>query len=113
MIIVPAVSEPLVNSPIAANGGLQQAVWGTYHFTWVPISITVAGTAAIPLLLLLLFKVVPILPVAELEEEVEGHEVEGHEVEGQARDHPRSSVDSVDGEGAASRMTGPYTEVLT
>jgi Ni/Fe-hydrogenase subunit HybB-like protein len=108
VIIVPAASEPLVNSPIAANGGLQQAAWGTYHFTWVPISITVAGTAAIPLLLLLLFKVVPILPVAELEEEVEGHEVEG-----QARDHPRSSVDSVDGEGAASRMTGPYTEVLT
>lgn len=38
-----------------------------YQFTWVSISITLAGVAAIPLLLMLLFRVVPILAIDEVE----------------------------------------------
>jgi Ni/Fe-hydrogenase subunit HybB-like protein len=67
VIVIPPASEPLVNSPLT-KGGAVAANWGTYHFTWVPISITLAATAAIPLLLLVLFRFVPILPVSEMEE---------------------------------------------
>ena len=42
--------------------------FGTYHFTWVPIAITLAATAAVPLLLMLLFRVVPLLSIDEIEE---------------------------------------------
>lgn len=38
-----------------------------YQFTWVSISITLAGVAAIPLLLMLLFRVVPILAIDEID----------------------------------------------
>ncbi len=64
VIVIPPATEPLIKSPLnTAN-----ATWGTYHFTWIPIFITLAATAAIPLLMLVLFKFVPILPVAEMEE---------------------------------------------
>ena len=43
-------------------------VFGRYHFTWVPVAITLAATAAIPLLLMLLFRVVPLLSIEEIEE---------------------------------------------
>jgi len=42
--------------------------FGAYHFTWIPIAITVAATAAIPLLLMVLFRVVPLLSIDEIEE---------------------------------------------
>ena len=42
--------------------------FGRYHFTWVPVAITLAATAAIPLLLMLLFRVVPLLSIDEIEE---------------------------------------------
>jgi molybdopterin-containing oxidoreductase family membrane subunit len=42
--------------------------FGRYHPTWVPIAITLAATAAIPLLLMLLFRVVPLLSIDEIEE---------------------------------------------
>ncbi|MDA8357389.1 MAG: polysulfide reductase NrfD [Actinomycetota bacterium] len=75
VIVIPPATEPLVRSPLAATGVLAQD-WGTYHFTWVPISVTVAATAAIPLALLVLFRFVPVLPVTEMEElaEREGFE---------------------------------------
>ena len=38
-----------------------------YQFTWVSISITLAGVAAIPLLLMLLFRIVPILAIDEID----------------------------------------------
>ncbi len=44
------------------------SAFGAYHFTWVFISITLAATAAIPLLLMLLFRVVPLLAIDEIEE---------------------------------------------
>jgi Ni/Fe-hydrogenase subunit HybB-like protein len=42
--------------------------FGTYHFTWIPIAITLAATAAVPLMLMLLFRVVPLLSIDEIEE---------------------------------------------
>ena len=67
VIVIPPATQPLVNSPLSKFGVLL-GNWGTYHFTWVPISITVAATAAIPLLLLILFRFVPVLPIREMEE---------------------------------------------
>jgi Ni/Fe-hydrogenase subunit HybB-like protein len=42
--------------------------FGSYHFTWVPIAITLAAAAAVPLMLMLLFRVVPLLSIDEIEE---------------------------------------------
>ncbi len=39
-----------------------------FQFTWVSISVTLGGVAAIPLLLMLLFRVVPLLSIAEMQE---------------------------------------------
>ncbi|MHB1772522.1 MAG: NrfD/PsrC family molybdoenzyme membrane anchor subunit, partial [Acidimicrobiales bacterium] len=76
VIVIPPATAPLVRSPLAA-GGVLAGNWGSYHFTWVPISITLAATAAIPLFLLVLFRFVPILPIAEMEElESYGEEVD-------------------------------------
>jgi len=44
------------------------SAFGAYHFTWTYISITLAATAAVPLLLMLLFRVVPLLSIDEIEE---------------------------------------------
>lgn len=41
--------------------------FGTYHFTWVSVSVTLAGLAAVPLLLMLLFRIVPLLSIDEIE----------------------------------------------
>ena len=67
VIVIPPATEPLVRSPFGASGALGLD-WGTFHFTWVSIAITVAFAAAIPLGLLVLFRFVPILPIAEMEE---------------------------------------------
>ena len=50
--------------------------FGTYHFTWVPIAITLAAAAAVPLMLMLLFRVVPLLSIDEIEEIQEMKEIE-------------------------------------
>ncbi len=39
-----------------------------FHFTWVSIAVTLGGVAAIPLMLMLLFRVVPLMSVAEVQE---------------------------------------------
>ncbi len=57
VIVLPPVTQPLIAGK-----------WGSYHFTWVSITITLAGTAAIPLLLMLLFRFVPVLSIDEMEE---------------------------------------------
>ncbi len=57
VIILPPATQPLVSGP-----------WGGYHFTWVSITITLAGVAAIPLLLMLLFHFVPLFSIDETEE---------------------------------------------
>jgi Ni/Fe-hydrogenase subunit HybB-like protein len=50
--------------------------FGTYHFTWVPIAITLAAAAAVPLLLMLVFRVVPLLSIDEIEEMQEAQTVD-------------------------------------
>jgi len=57
LIVVPVAAEPLIAGP-----------WGTFHITWIPVAITVAAAAAIPLMLMLFFKVCPILSIDEMEE---------------------------------------------
>jgi len=58
-----------------------------YHPTWVPIAITLAATAAIPLLLMLLFRVVPLLSIDEIEEMQEVQEIDEMEKNLTARPH--------------------------
>ena len=50
--------------------------FGRYHYTWVPVLITLAAAAAIPLLLMLLFRAVPLLSISEIEEFEEPEELE-------------------------------------
>lgn len=57
LIVVPPLVRPLV-------GGAP----GRYSPTWVELSITIAGAAAIPFLLMALFRLVPVLSVHETEE---------------------------------------------
>lgn len=60
IIVAPAVTHPLIG----------EGDWGVYNFTWVPIAVTLAAAAAIPLLLMMFFKVFPILSIDEMEEAV-------------------------------------------
>ena len=89
--------------------------FGRYHFTWVPVAITLAATAAIPLLLMLLFRVVPLLSIDEIEEirEVEAMEktVKGH---APAESSEPSGHDSrlVGGTGSAHRVGGAFGVLL-
>jgi len=57
LIVVPAATNPVIAGP-----------WGDFKITWVAVATTVAGAAAIPLLLMLFFKLVPILAIEEIEE---------------------------------------------
>ncbi|HUY98979.1 MAG TPA: NrfD/PsrC family molybdoenzyme membrane anchor subunit [Thermomicrobiaceae bacterium] len=57
LIVVPAVAAPLISGD-----------WGSFRPTWVALSITLAGAAAIPLLLMIFFKFFPILSIYEMEE---------------------------------------------
>lgn len=57
VIVLPPATQPLL-------GGH----WGSYHFTWVSITVTLAGVAAIPLGLMLLFRFLPILSIDEMEQ---------------------------------------------
>ncbi len=56
MVLVPSTYDRVTGS------------FGAYHFTFVSVSITLAGAAAIPLLLMLLFRVVPLLSIEECAE---------------------------------------------
>ncbi|HCU92450.1 MAG TPA: hypothetical protein DHU96_06775, partial [Actinobacteria bacterium] len=47
--------------------------FGTYHFTWISVTVTLAGLAAVPLLLMLLFRVVPLLSIDEIEQAQSAH----------------------------------------
>ena len=57
LIVVPAVANPLI-----------AGAWGSFQPSWVAVAVTVGGAAAVPLLLMLFFKFVPILPIYEMEE---------------------------------------------
>jgi hypothetical protein len=63
---------------MVVGGGTYDVVtgaFGRYHFTWVPVAITLAAMAAIPLLLMLLVRVVPLLAIDEIEEIEEEQEM--------------------------------------
>jgi len=62
MVIVPSTYDMI-------NG-----TFGVYGWTWVNISISAGGMAAVPLLILLLFRFVPILSVTEIEQ-LEGEQL--------------------------------------
>jgi Ni/Fe-hydrogenase subunit HybB-like protein len=51
-----------------ANFDVVTGTSGNYHFTWIPIAVTLAAMAAVPLMLMLLFRVVPLLSIDEIEE---------------------------------------------
>jgi molybdopterin-containing oxidoreductase family membrane subunit len=57
LIVVPVVTHPLISG-----------AWGTLQITWVAAGLTVGAAAAIPLLLMLFFKLFPVLSIYELEE---------------------------------------------
>ena len=70
LIVVPVANEPLV------AGG-----WGAFHFTWISVSITLAAAAAVPLLLMLLYRLVPAVSAFEVREiEAEAADVRGRAV---------------------------------
>ncbi|MFN8524165.1 MAG: NrfD/PsrC family molybdoenzyme membrane anchor subunit [Chloroflexota bacterium] len=58
LIVVPAVAHPLIGT----------GQWGALQITWVAAGITVGAAAAIPLLLMIFFKLFPILSIFEMEE---------------------------------------------
>ena len=86
--------------------------FGTYHFTWVPIAITLAAAAAVPLLLMLLFRVVPLLSIDEIEEIAQMQEIGKMEKSLTAHPHSESggSNEPVDHDGApvGTRMGTPH-----
>jgi Ni/Fe-hydrogenase subunit HybB-like protein len=55
LIVIPPASRSVVDDS-----------WGTVHFTWVTVGLTIGGAAAIPLLLMLFFKLVPIMGIDEI-----------------------------------------------
>jgi molybdopterin-containing oxidoreductase family membrane subunit len=57
LMFVPPLTRPLIGGD-----------WAIYQPTWVEISISVAAVAAIPLLLILLFRVLPVLDLHEMQE---------------------------------------------
>lgn len=57
LMFVPPLTEPLIGGEV-----------GSYVPSWVELTITAGALAAVPLLMLLLFRVVPILSVTEIEE---------------------------------------------
>ncbi len=57
LIVVPGMAEPIMPWD-----------WGRYQPTWVEITITVGSAAAIPLLLILFFRLFPVMSVHELDE---------------------------------------------
>lgn len=59
LITLPSATLPLVD---------EAEPWGSAIFTWVPVLITLAATAAIPLGLMVLFRFVPVLAIDEIEE---------------------------------------------
>jgi molybdopterin-containing oxidoreductase family membrane subunit len=57
VIVLPPATQPLISGP-----------WGSYHFTWVSITVTLAGVAAIPFLLMVMFRFIPLFSIEDMEE---------------------------------------------
>ena len=67
IIVVPAMATPIM--PVG---------WGAYWPTIVEVAITVAAAASIPLLLMLFFRLFPVISVYEMEEAAETEERKRH-----------------------------------
>ena len=65
VIIVPAVTQPLISG-----------AWGEFRVTWVSVGVTAGAAAWIPLMMMLFFKLFPILDITEMEEDLETSEVD-------------------------------------
>jgi molybdopterin-containing oxidoreductase family membrane subunit len=63
LMFVPPLTRPLIGDE-----------WAAYLPTWVEIAISLAAVAAVPLLLIALFRVFPILDIHEIREIVGGHD---------------------------------------
>jgi molybdopterin-containing oxidoreductase family membrane subunit len=63
LMFVPPLTRPLI-----------EGEWATYTPSWVEITISLGAIAAIPLLLIALFRVVPVLDVHEMQEIERGHD---------------------------------------
>jgi len=97
------------------------SAFGAYHFTWTYISITLAATAAVPLLLMLLFRLVPLLSIDEIEETEGAQEIvpapaqrvppEPVTARGPAQPRPKPAVIKVTGTDAARGVH--LTAILT
>lgn len=65
------IKRVIMISETSAYNTLSKSFVELFHFTWVSAAVTLAGVAAIPLMLMLLFRVVPLLAVAHVQEEME------------------------------------------
>ena len=101
MVVGPATYDTMTGS------------FGRYHPTWVPVAITLAATAAIPLLLMLLFRVVPLLSIDEIEEMQEAENPAATTNQDHRSTEPeRHSADLVGATGTAHRVAGAVGVLL-
>ena len=68
VVIVMWIKRMLMIVETSGYDQLSMSFGDFFKFTWVSIAITLAGTAAIPLLLMLLFRIVPLLAIDEIQE---------------------------------------------
>ena len=101
MVVGPATYDTMTGS------------FGRYHPTWVPVAITLAATAAIPLLLMLLFRVVPLLSIDEIEEMREAENPAATTNQDHRSTEPeRHSAELVGATGTAHRVAGAVGVLL-
>ena len=101
MVVGPATYDTMTGS------------FGRYHPTWVPVAITLAATAAIPLMLMLLFRVVPLLSIDEIEEMQEAENPATTTSQDHRSTEPeRHSADLVGATGTAHRVAGAVGVLL-
>jgi len=101
MVVGPATYDTMTGS------------FGRYHPTWVPVAITLAATAAIPLMLMLLFRVVPLLSIDEIEEMQEAENPAATTSQDHRSTEPeRHSADLVGATGTAHRVAGAVGVLL-
>ena len=68
VVIVMWIKRMLMIVETSGYDQLSMSFGDFFRFTWVSIAITFAGAAAIPLMLMLLFRIVPLLAIDEMQE---------------------------------------------
>lgn len=92
-----------------ANYDVVSGTFGSYGFTWVSIAITLAAMAAIPLLLMLLFRVIPLLSIDEIEEVADLENPAATDVRTELTQPARGDTRLVGASGTAPRMAHRMT----